>query len=571
MKILGVDIGSYSVKVAELEVSGSGTKSFALVGFHEFTLSTDPNKDRELEIIEGLRKLSSTFDAETTRWVIGIPQHRVSVHHKQFPFRERLKILKSLPFELEDEIPLDIDETLFEAKVVEYVGPTSAVLTIACPKDAVEEALAKAKDGGFDPEIVSVEGLALANLFENWDAAPPELPVAFRQSEETSINVTGAQSARIILHIGHTRTNLLVYREGGLVAVRSILWGGNEVAAALATAFHLPHHEALRVLQSKAFILLNRSGATRDQLLMSETVSNALDSLMRELRLTILEVRSTFNLDLKSIELLGGVARIQNLGPYVTQCLEIPANVGQALKSMTEIRMETSPRLESACPVAIGLAIEGLKRPRNPAINLRRGEFAKENEALKRAWETWKVPAQVAVSLFLIFTVYTFVRDSIATSLVDGIDLTIEEVAQSEAKLKGASATEIGLQNYVDKQMKLIASRDALAQIESYSSAMDVLLKLSEKLPVARPPRPAAGLDVTSLKIDQEVVTIEGRALGPSVIKEIESALTEISKEKSLKKIAVKNVPAVQRNGSATNAPTASTPFAYEFKVNRKP
>ena len=112
MKIFGVDLGTYSVKVAEMDVTARG---YVLSGFHEFALSLDPQKDKSLEVIEALRKLSAASDPSNTKWVLGVSQSNVSVHFNRFPFKERQKILKSLAFELEDEIPLDIDETIFDA------------------------------------------------------------------------------------------------------------------------------------------------------------------------------------------------------------------------------------------------------------------------------------------------------------------------------------------------------------------------------------------------------------------------------------------------------------------------
>ena len=86
MKILGVDLGSYSIKIAELDVSSKG---YSFTAFHEFPLSQDPQRDRGLEIIETLRQFSARFDSSNTKWVTAIQQNRVSVHHKRFPFRDR--------------------------------------------------------------------------------------------------------------------------------------------------------------------------------------------------------------------------------------------------------------------------------------------------------------------------------------------------------------------------------------------------------------------------------------------------------------------------------------------------
>lgn len=556
MKILGVDLGSYSIKVAELDVTSKG---HTLSSFHEIPLTQDPNKDQGLELIEKLRELSGRYDPAKTRWVIAIPQHRVSVHNKTFPFRDRIKILKSLPFELEDDIPLNADETTYDAKTIQYTGPLSHLLTVASPNEAIEEVLALSKDGGFDPDIISVEGLALANIFENWNAAPVDLLPKPAESALAEAPDT-AKPARLILHMGHTRSLLLVYSEGGLVSVRSILWGGADVARDLAKVFSLPFAEAVKLLKTKSFILMNKSGASKDQLLLSQTITGSVNSLLQELRLTLLDVRSTFKLEFKAVELTGGMSQVQNLAPYITQTLEIPANVAKHLSQHGPTLFPITPQTEASAALAVGLAIEGLKKPRNPAINLRKGEFARENVAFQLFWQKWRVPVQVAAAMLLIFFIYSMVRDSMASSLLMTAEETVGEVARKEAGLKGSAALESGIRRYIKTQDNQLRLREELTEMSQYVSAMDILTKLSEKLPVVIPPSNGRGINVTHFSLENDTLSIEGRALEPALVPRIETALGEIAIGKSVKKAPPSNVP---------NGP--GTAFAFTMKVKRKP
>jgi len=555
MKILGVDIGSYSVKIAELDVSAKG---YTLAGFAEYPLSLDPMKDRNLEVIETLRRVSSQVDSGNTKWIIGVQQQRVSVHQKAFPFRERPKIQKSLAFELEDDIPLDIDETIFDAKIIETQGPLAEVLAVACPKDVVEEILGLCKDGGFDPEIVSVEGLALSNMFEMWDAAPPERVLKPAYDGGTIVIGTGNKS-RVILQMGHAHTNVLVYRNDILISVRSILWGGADVIDALSRAFSIPIFEAVKIMHTKGAILMNSAGAGKDQVAVSTAIAGAMEHLMRELRLTLLEVRSSHQLEFEKIEITGGVSQIQNIGAYITQALEIPTNVAHPLQNVRSSRVESTPKIEAAAALAVGLAIEGMKRPRNPAINLRREEFARENEALRRFWETWKVPAQVAAVAVALFFVYSITRDSFASSLLLAADDRVAELATKVANLKGASASEDGVVRYITAQQKLVRDREALKDTESINSALDIMAKLAEKLPLQIPARAGSGMDVYRLSIDGNDLVIEGRTQSVPTVAAIEKALSELARPKSVQKIAPSSVP-----GGAPG-----TAFGFRAKVER--
>lgn len=115
MKCLGVDIGSSSIKIAEVEGSG---RSVSLTQVWHIPLTTDATKDQAIEIIEALRNFTSQYRHRDTRWVVAVPQNLASTRLRFFPFSERSKILKSLPFELEEDIPFDANETLFDARIV---------------------------------------------------------------------------------------------------------------------------------------------------------------------------------------------------------------------------------------------------------------------------------------------------------------------------------------------------------------------------------------------------------------------------------------------------------------------
>ena len=125
MGSIGIDVGSFSVKVAKVKPSNRG---YELVQLSEYPLSQDPSKDNQIEVIEILRDVQNRFYVEGDVYVVGAHQYEVSVRRKEFPFRERHKILKSLPFELEDDIPFSHENSVYDAKITHFVGPTAHLL-----------------------------------------------------------------------------------------------------------------------------------------------------------------------------------------------------------------------------------------------------------------------------------------------------------------------------------------------------------------------------------------------------------------------------------------------------------
>lgn len=562
MKCLGVDIGSSSIKIAEVEGSG---RSVSLSQVWEIPLSTDPTKDQALEVIEKLRAFSSQYPSKEVRWIVAVPQNSVSTRLKRFPFLERSKILKSLPFELEEEIPFDASETIFDARVVETFANGSDVIAIACPHGPIEQAMQLAKDGGFEAEIISVEGLALSNILDSWWSTPQNSNAPAPIDNEAS-RTNDLRSAVAILQIGHTRTNIVVYRDNHVVAVRSIQWGGHDVALALESVFKIPYIEATKVLQTKSFVLLNTDGASRDQVAMHKAVSESAIPLLRELRLTLLDLRSSAGADLRDLRLTGAASQIQNLGPWLTQALEVsvgPLDYFSVLASSGKmnIRVTRTTELENASATAIGLAIEGLRKPRNPAINLRKGIFAQSNESVRVFWETWKNTLQIAVVMFFILCAYTLARESLTLHLAERSDETLAEAAKSAAGLKGAQASADGVSKYIQTESRAIQNRETLAHLESYIPAMEFVVKLAERMPVQLPPRVGRGLDVDRLTIENDDLTIEGRTQGADVLVSVKRELQTIAKTGTLKE--------VKPTSLRPNAP--GTGFGFVMKIDRKP
>ena len=111
MKSVGIDIGSYCIKVVEVN---SSSKGFQLVHFYTHQLTLKPNTDTHFEVIDFIRGLVPKYDVNQTQFVIGVRQDKVAVRQKTFPFIDRNKIAKTLPLELEDEIPFSIDNAVFD-------------------------------------------------------------------------------------------------------------------------------------------------------------------------------------------------------------------------------------------------------------------------------------------------------------------------------------------------------------------------------------------------------------------------------------------------------------------------
>lgn len=547
LKSLGIDIGSSSIKIIEMQ---STSKGFQVSHFYEHPLSNMLGSDQELEVIEFLRNFTARYD-DSTRFIVGLRQDRVAIRNKFFPFNDRLKVFKSLPFELEEDLPFSSENAIYDAKIIRTVGGGAEVLACAAPKTHVQACIQRAQDSGFEPHLVSLEGTALANTFERWNEAPPaqsSAPPTFGDSERP------LRYMQLILNIGHTRTVVSAFEGHSLIGVRSILWGGKNIAEALSKKYEIPYVEALKELQTKAFILTNKQGATFDQVTFSETIGKSVRELARDLQLSILEFKSEFNAQIESIGMTGGASQIQNLGPFLTQILEVPVNRVSPLEQVPNVMFERTPQISAKAGVALGLAIEGFKKPRNPPLNFMRGEFARENHQMKMFWEKWGHTFQIAAAALVVLFVYASLRSDFAASLSERTQDVLKSQAKSVANLKGKNASEAGIKKYIRENKKRASDLKTLSSIANMNSALDILKKISD----AAPPKTTVNLDVQSLDVLDSRVTLEGYVNSPQELNLLQKSLTNITADGQVK---------IERSTLGTLPGRKS--FAFSFNVDR--
>lgn len=541
--ILGIDIGTYSIKVAEIRATA---KSYAFRNFREFPLSPDPTKDKKIQIIDILRTLASEYDHEKTRFILGVRQSHVSVRQKQFPFRERFKILRSIPFELEDEVPLEQDEAIFEAKILSFNNQLTNVLAVICPKVFIQEVVDLAQDCGIELELLSIEGLALSNLFEDWQNPPPNIVL-----EDPPI--PGSRKAELVLEIGHSSSRLLVFSEKVLMTVRHIDWGVKAVGDSIAERYGLHHIEALKELQTKAYIILQRDSATHEQKLFSDVIQAAIDPFTSRLQLLIYEIQSEFAVTFTQGHLLGGGCQIRNLGPYISQSVEIPFNRYQYLDRIPHVETNTTPHVEMAGAVAISLAIEGLRKPRNPAINLLREEFAPQQNSMDLFWQSWGTTAKVMLAVFLMLCVYGSVRDTTSENLDNQSYDILREQATKLAGLKGKDASLNKIEAFIKEQKTEQKNRKVMEKVLEMNSAMDVLKKISQNSPNKK----QLEFEVLRFKVENDLVEIQGT---------MPASASALPLEETLKGLATSRK--IETFPSQTTA-NGRKYFGYRFRTDR--
>lgn len=546
MRSLGIDIGRYSIKVVEILANN---RKYEVTNAKEYKIFNMESSDQEIDIMQTLNTISKEFDTDNAKVVCSIRQQYVSTRKLFFPFKERAKIHKSLAFELEDDIPLAIDKAIYDSKVIKFHDKSAEVVAMACVSEEVEKTLEIFEHGHIDPDIIAPEFCGVANLYEKWFQAPEEIA---RQEEEITA-ITRAD--KLIVHIGHTKTFVGVIREDNLIWGRSVMWGAEKIASSISQAFQVPFSAAHEMMPDKAFVLLTSGDANKDQLKMSDTIKQSLDPIVQALRLSIMLANTDYGANIQSIELIGGPSHIKNLAGYLTQELERPTNIANPLNNSSLQLIQNHQQLGESFIMAFGLAIEGLRRPLNPAVNFRQEEFAKKNLSFEKFWEKWGYTAKIVAAAYVCFFIYGIAIDNIAVQLESASYDVLSTQAKNIMGPAGRKVSKSSIRKYINSNKKKAKLVEVYDQLEEINSPIKFINDVSQILPSNK----STPYEVRRFVVDNAEVHIQGLA---------DTSQTINNLQKALKGIAMGGK--VNPMPSVIPKEANKQPFAFKFKVKRK-
>ena len=216
-RILGIDLGSHSVKVAVLEGS---LGRFELDDYHMRLVAQDldapPTLDARLAALDALLEdLGGAGGALTSA---GFPTEHASVRLIRLPFGDKNKVEQALPFEVENQVPFDLDEMILAPRVIQLEQGDSQVLAAMAPTSTVSNTIDVLAERGADPKVLPVDADVLGRYADD-----------------------GVQA---IIDVGHSRTLMTLCRGGRVLGCRAISSGGAELTRSLAERHGLTWGEA---------------------------------------------------------------------------------------------------------------------------------------------------------------------------------------------------------------------------------------------------------------------------------------------------------------------------------------
>ena len=264
-KILALDIGAASVKVAEFQPSK--TQGLRLINFNYADLGIDPEheENRKALVISTVANVLKEKNIRATNVVFSVPGQAVFTRFVKLPPVDESKVVQIIQYEAQQNVPFPIEEVIWDYQLI---GSTEQgeleVVLLAIKSEIIEDLKQDIESVGLHTEMVDVAPMALCNAVRYNEGDP--------------------EGCTMVVDIGARATNLL-FLEKGRIFSRSIPIAGNAITQSIAAEFNVPFLEAEQMKKAKGFVALG--GAYEDppdeqQARISKIIRNVMTRLHAE-------------------------------------------------------------------------------------------------------------------------------------------------------------------------------------------------------------------------------------------------------------------------------------------------
>jgi Tfp pilus assembly PilM family ATPase len=488
--VLGLDIGSQSLKAVELRIS---PRSLVPGQFR-----IHPRLDAETPVAEHIQRFIAMHQLPTNQIACALTARQLSTRRLEFPFSDARRLSQAIPFEIEAETPFDLDDIFVDWNLLDGDRGHGSVSASLVKRSHVAEILDLLQSSGCNPHVLEAGGLVLANL------AP----------------IFELDGNHLIVDIGHEKTTFCAMQNGKPILSRSIPVGGRAMTEAIAGERGLSFDDAEQ-------IKIEGTGVD------SSGVIAILDRIAREVVRTFeaaeprqpqahqaiegdnanpenalgekTESAKNANAADPRITLVGGAARLAGIEAFLTN------RTGCATERLhLPPDSEHASLVEGIDPVLFGPALAlALRLSGEPVtkMNFRQGEFAFRQDFREIFDRQFRPTAALAAILLVLFTISTITTISLqhrrSGRNLDAAMQLYSEAFPNQKPVPGNPVSAMGseLRNARDRA-------DFLGLYRGNRSALDLLSELSRTIPTDLAVR------ITEVNIDRNVIRLDVEAEG---------------------------------------------------------
>lgn len=523
MKVLVVDIGTYSIKTLYFDKSYSGHK---LLNFSNTILNVDPKLSSSERIVEAISNIKREQKYEPDQTVVIYPADKTTSRFITLPFRDNKRISVALPLEIEEQMPFEIEDVVYEWQLIEYLDKGSRIFVTVTRKEDLESFMNLMRSCGLNPDIVTTSIDALFSLGSYLKLGKEIVDV-----EQEGKNQKQVESHPVvIIDMGCTKTNVVLSRNGIPEYARTINYGGDHVTKKIMEYYELPYQEAERSKIEVGYIILDGDTAnyTKEQLSFSSILKEAYDLVIRDINQTLASYKAERKDHISRCFLAGSGWMTRNFKEYMIQ--ELKLNI-QPLEFHQSIGIKlpfsgTTDELKFCNAVGFFLRYAG-KTPLK-GINFKKeagGEDAADGSQFLRLF---KPTMRNLIIAFLFFVFYLFAHSMLLNRVQTQYVMELEKKVREAFPDKDKKSQRALLDNYTKLEREAhnrLKSQKALLEGESLKegSSLSVLKSLSAEIE-ATDKVDVIDLDIEKLKVKTAKMYVPSIDVMKNVVKSLETS-----------------------------------------------
>jgi type IV pilus assembly protein PilM len=346
--MIGLDIGSSTVKAVEITMKGRG-REFELTNMGVAKLPSEAIVQGAFlnsgAIADTIREAIENGKIKTKYAAAAVCGHSVIVKKVSLPVMSRTELEEQIRWEAEQYIPFDVNEVNLDFQILDSEGTEGQmdVLLVAAKKDLIDDYVQVITEAGLIPAVIDVAAFAVENAYEaNYETNPAE--------------------AVALVNIGAQVVNINIVLDGAPAFTRDITTAGNQYTEEIQKALTVSFEEAER-------LKLGGNSSEDSKEVVPQEVEQAMQSVSEAVigeisRSLDFFAATTADSRIEKVYLSGGSSRVTGFENAFHERTGLPVELLNPLNQMVPNSNFDQEQLDELAPslgVSVGLAMRRLE------------------------------------------------------------------------------------------------------------------------------------------------------------------------------------------------------------------
>lgn len=351
-RITGLDISDLSMKYLSFKRAKNNKiaiGTYGEIGYPAGIIASGEVKDEEklTDILtqwalKEKKKLPSSFV------VLSLPEEKSFIRAVQIPRVKTEDVANAIRWEIENQIPLPLEEVTYDYEVIESPDNNQDhldVIITAFPRNILSAYIRAIKGAGLEPYAIELESQSVIR------ACAPQL---------------NGSEAVIVVDIGRTRTSFVIFARGAILHTSTIEAGGSMFEQHIIKQLAISAEEAAQIKINIGLDKTQRNGEVFVALAPVITIIG--DELVRAMSYYRTHATHAHGAtsNIERILISGGDGNLRGLDTYLTGVLRIPVERADPFSVMHDTLAYDIPPLTKrealSFTTAIGLALREIRQ-----------------------------------------------------------------------------------------------------------------------------------------------------------------------------------------------------------------